>query len=97
MEEPLPLYIGLFLLRGHARMPMLLFTVAWDELAVAFSASEATSLLLLNWVVFAISFLLGALDYLSELGKFEAVLGALFSELCLQWFGFMGKRRGFFF
>ena len=48
MEEPLPLCIGLFLLRGHARIPMLLFTVAWDELAVAFSASEATSLLLLN-------------------------------------------------
>ena len=70
--------------KGHARIPMLLLTVAYDYVITFLSVSAEVvsfALLLLYAFAFPISLREGALDYLNEFGKVAAVFGAFTSEL----------------
>lgn len=69
--EPLPRCIGLSLLNGHAKIPMLLFTLPdWFVVAVVAVVLESDKLPKVDGLLFLLAiFRGGALPFLSELVK----------------------------
>ena len=91
--------MGLFLVSGHASMPILLLTVLAVELMVVLSVS-ATSVLLWFSFLNTILPLDGALCYLrllvKEAGCCLSLGGTLeLMDVVRKWFGLMGSNRGF--